>query len=50
MDYVQSDLLTGRGTLIPITAFKTYGVYDAGRFPHYAADEDFSLTCKKKWV
>ncbi len=50
IEYVESDLLTGRGTLIPVVAFKSYGVYDTDRFPHYAADEDFSLTCKKKWI
>jgi GT2 family glycosyltransferase len=47
-EVVKSDLLTGRGTLIPISAFRDYGLYDEKKFPHYAADEDFSLTCKKK--
>ena len=46
IDFVESDLLTGRGTLIPVMAFQKYGLYDVKRFPHYAADEDFSLTCK----
>jgi GT2 family glycosyltransferase len=46
--YINSSLLPGRGTLIPLKAFKELGVYDVLRFPHYAADEDFSLRCKYK--
>ena len=46
-EYIISDLLPGRGTLIPVTAFKEVGVYDEALFPHYAADEDFSLRCKQ---
>ena len=42
-----SDLLPGRGTLIPITAFKIVGLYDTENFPHYAGDEEFSNRCKK---
>jgi GT2 family glycosyltransferase len=42
-----TDLLPGRGTLIPIEAFKIVGVYNEKTFPHYAADEHFSLSCKK---
>ena len=45
INFVETDLLTGRGTLIPIIAFINNGLYDEKRFPHYAADEDFSLTC-----
>ena len=47
LTYVESDLLSGRGTMIPLIAFKQLGLYDVNRFPHYAADEDFSLSCKK---
>lgn len=35
--------LCGKGVLIPITVFKDIGIYDQLRFPHYAADEDFSM-------
>ncbi|TWJ04623.1 GT2 family glycosyltransferase [Mucilaginibacter frigoritolerans] len=48
VSYLPTDLLTGRGTLIPISAFKEVGLYDEEKFPHYAADEDFSLSCKRK--
>jgi len=45
-DYINSDLLTGRGTLIPKKAFLELGLYDEKSFPHYMADEDFSLRGK----
>lgn len=41
-DYLDSDLLPGRGTLYPIKIFIIYGLFDEKNFPHYAADEDFS--------
>jgi GT2 family glycosyltransferase len=42
---IPSDLLPGRGTLIPSEAFRKVGLFDVHRFPHYAADEDFSRRC-----
>lgn len=44
--FIQSDLLPGRGTLIPISLFKEIGLFDEKNFPHYAADDDFSLRGK----
>ena len=46
-DTIATDLLPGRGVLIPITVFIKIGVYDFSTFPHYMADEDFSLRAKK---
>ncbi len=46
--FVQSDLLPGRGTLIPIYLFKKIGLFDEINFPHYAGDEDFSLRAKNE--
>lgn len=46
-DFIPSDMLTGRGTLIPIKAFNNLGLYDEQNFPHYMADEDFALRGKK---
>jgi GT2 family glycosyltransferase len=43
---IESDMLPGRGVLIPIDAFHKVGVYDEIKFPHYCADDDFSLRCK----
>lgn len=40
---INTDMLPGRGTLIPISVFKKIGLFDEINFPHYAADEDFSL-------
>ncbi len=40
---IETDLLPGRGTLIPISLFRQIGLYDEHNFPHYAADDDFSL-------
>lgn len=45
-NYTESALLQGRGTLIPIYVFKEIGIFDDLNFPHYGADEDFSLRCK----
>jgi GT2 family glycosyltransferase len=44
---VSSDLLPGRGTLIPATAFSEAGLFDEVNFPHYMADEDFSLRAQQ---
>jgi GT2 family glycosyltransferase len=44
---VKTDLLPGRGILIPISAFRKLGLYDNRAFPHYMADEDFSLRARK---
>ena len=45
---IRSELLPGRGTLIATEVFKKVGLFDEVNFPHYAADEDFSLRCKKE--
>lgn len=45
-NWIACDLLPGRGTLIPIEAFKQLGLFDETNFPHYAADEDYSNLCK----
>jgi GT2 family glycosyltransferase len=42
-DSIDTDLLPGRGTLVPSHVFEAIGLFDERRFPHYMADEDFSL-------
>ncbi len=42
------DVLSGRGTLIPVEAFQKVGLYDFVRLPHYGADYEFSHRAKKK--
>lgn len=37
----------GRGLLIPAAVFARIGLFDARRFPHYAADYDFTLRAGK---
>lgn len=46
-DIINTDLLPGRGTLIPIVLFNVIGLFDDSAFPHYMADEDFALRAKK---
>lgn len=43
---IKTDLLPGRGTLIPLIVFKKIGLFDVNNFPHYMADEDFCLRAK----
>lgn len=37
----------GRGTLIPLSAFKDIGKFDFDNLPHYAADYDFTLRASR---
>lgn len=43
-----TDLLPGRGMLVPISVFQKIGLFDGFNFPHYGADEDFSLRARYK--
>jgi GT2 family glycosyltransferase len=45
--FYSASALPGRGTFIPVAAFRNVGLYDAQNFPHYAADYDFSLRASK---
>lgn len=47
INFVGTDLLSGRGTLYPIELFRKYRLFDENNFPHYAADEDFSLMASR---
>jgi len=44
---LETDLLPGRGILVPLAVYREIGLYDGAWFPHYMADEDFSLRAKK---
>lgn len=44
---IKTDLLPGRGTLIPVKVFEQFGLFNEIDFPHYGADEEFSNRCKK---
>jgi GT2 family glycosyltransferase len=40
---VAVDVLPGRGTLVPVSAYRRVGLYDAVRLPHYGADYELSV-------
>jgi len=37
----------GRGLLIPKACFDAIGLFDAGRFPHYMADYDYTMVARR---
>ena len=41
------DVLSGRGTLIPVEAFRRVGLYDQERLPHYGADWEFARRAQR---
>jgi GT2 family glycosyltransferase len=44
---VPSDHLAGRGMLVPIVVFRTLGLFDADRLPHYGSDYEFSMRARR---
>ncbi|GAB3558479.1 glycosyltransferase family 2 protein [Spirosoma fluminis] len=46
-DYVESDSLPGRGTLIPVRVFEEVGLFDSKNYIHYMADIEFSVRAHK---
>jgi len=44
---IKVDLLTGRCLLHPVEIFKKVKNYDSKNFPHYGADDEFSMRIKK---
>ena len=43
----ETNCLSGRGTLIPVAAFRKVGIFNAAKFPHYAADTEFSIRAER---
>lgn len=43
-------IIGGRGVLIPATVFSRTGLLDEKRLPHYGADHDFYLRCRKHGI
>lgn len=43
-------ILGGRGTLIPVSVFDRVGLLDEENLPHYGADHDFYLRCRRRGV
>ena len=46
--YITSDILYGRGLLIPKKVFQKIGIFDEDRLPHYGADSEFTFRAKKE--
>ena len=44
---VPVSVLSGRGTLIPVEAFRRVGLYDQERLPHYGADWEFTRRAQR---
>jgi len=42
-----SDVLPGRGTLVPIEVFENVGTFNQRRLPHYGADYEFTVRAKR---
>lgn len=47
-DYFDSNVLKGRGTLIPSSVFREIGLFNQIYLPHYKADHEFSYRALKK--
>lgn len=45
---ISSDILPGRGMLIPLGIFKSIGLFNESKLPHYGADNEFSWRARKK--
>lgn len=43
-------IVGGRGVVIPATVFENVGLFDEQNLPHYGADHDFYLRCRKRGV
>lgn len=49
-EYVESDVLTGKGTVIPYKILKQIGIYNEELLPHYKADHELIWRAKKMGV
>jgi len=43
-------IIGGRGAIIPAQIFEKVGLFDQDSLPHYGADHDFYLRCRKRGV
>ena len=42
------DILSGRGTLVPLAAYRAVGLYDQVHLPHYASDYELSIRAQRR--
>lgn len=48
--YLESELLTGKGVVIPVDVFKCIGLYNEEKLPHYKADHELIWRAKKSGI
>jgi len=46
-EFLEVDAFSGKGVLIPFSAFRQAGLYNAELLPHYHADTEFTLRTRK---
>lgn len=47
-NFYDSDVLKGRGTIIPVFVLKDIGIYNEIKLPHYRADHELAWRAKRK--
>lgn len=45
--FIESDVLTGKGTVFPLEILRNIGIYDDKRLPHYKSDHELVWRAKK---
>ena len=43
-------IIGGRGVIIPVSVFEDVGLFDEKRLPHYSADNDFYIRCRRAGI
>lgn len=43
-------IIGGRGVIIPVSVFEKVGLFDEKRMPHYSADNDFYIRCRRAGI
>jgi GT2 family glycosyltransferase len=43
-------IIGGRGVIIPVSIFKKVGLFDEKHLPHYGADNDFYIRCRRAGI
>ncbi len=46
-EYIESDVLKGRGTVFPVSIIQNIGLYNEERLPHYKADHELPWRAKR---
>lgn len=46
--FIESDVLTGKGTVFPVRILRKIGIYAEDKLPHYKADHELVWRAKKK--